>query len=81
MNNIAISPNIFMYALQNQNVECKIVKNLDINVEQNVVTNVEQNVQTNVEQNVQPSIEQSNIDTTLIDDLQISDNLPLNVDP
>ena len=49
MNNIAISPNIFMYALQNQNVECKIVKNLDINVEQNVVTNVEQTGQTNIE--------------------------------
>jgi hypothetical protein len=30
MNNIAISPNIFMYALQNQNVERKIVKKLDI---------------------------------------------------
>lgn len=30
MNNIAISPKIFMYALQNQNVECKIVKKLDV---------------------------------------------------
>jgi ribosomal protein L16 Arg81 hydroxylase len=30
MNNIAISPKIFMYALQNQNVERKIVKKLDI---------------------------------------------------
>ena len=30
MNNIAISPNIFMYALQNQNVERKIAKNIGI---------------------------------------------------
>ena len=30
MNNIAISPNIFMYALQNQNVERKIAKQIDL---------------------------------------------------
>ena len=30
MNNIAISPNIAMYALQNQNVERKIAKNIDL---------------------------------------------------
>lgn len=30
MNNIAISPNIFMYALQNQNVERKTVRQIDI---------------------------------------------------
>jgi hypothetical protein len=30
MNNIAISPRIFMYALQNQNVERKIAKHIDI---------------------------------------------------
>ena len=30
MNNIAISPNICMYALQNQNVERKIAKPIDI---------------------------------------------------
>lgn len=30
MNNLAISPNIFMYALQNQNVERKIAKKTDI---------------------------------------------------
>ena len=32
MNNIAISPHIFMYALQNQNVERKIAKKIDIKV-------------------------------------------------
>ena len=30
MNNIAISPNIFMYALQNQNIERKIAKKIDL---------------------------------------------------
>jgi hypothetical protein len=30
MNNIAICPRIFMYALQNQNVERKVAKKLDI---------------------------------------------------
>jgi hypothetical protein len=30
MNNIAICPNLFMYALQNQNVERKLVKKFDI---------------------------------------------------
>jgi hypothetical protein len=30
MNNIAISPHIFMYALQNQNVERKTAKQIDI---------------------------------------------------
>lgn len=30
MNNVAISPNIFMYALQNQNVERKIAKQIDM---------------------------------------------------
>jgi hypothetical protein len=80
MNNIAISPKIFMYALQNQNVECKIVKNLDINMDTNVVTNVQTNVETNVQTNVETNVE-TNVDTTLIDDLKINDNLPSNVDP
>lgn len=34
MNNIAISPHIFMYALQNQNVERKIAKKIDISFTQ-----------------------------------------------
>lgn len=33
MNNIAISPNIFMYALQNQNIDRKIVKPVDMKKE------------------------------------------------
>jgi hypothetical protein len=33
VNNIAISPQIFMYALQNQNVERKFAKNIDISLQ------------------------------------------------
>ncbi len=47
MNNIAISPHIFMYALQNQNVERKTAKQIDIKtlqqkeiVENNETTNI-----------------------------------------
>ena len=32
MNNVAISPSIAMYALQNQNVDRKIVKKIEINI-------------------------------------------------
>ena len=48
MNNIAISPKIFMYALQNQNVERKIAKQIDIqhlqkkNEENNESTSIDQ---------------------------------------
>ncbi len=55
MNNIAISPKIFMYALQNQNVERKIAKQIDIkhlqkkNDESNGFTSIEQ--LTNPEEN------------------------------
>jgi hypothetical protein len=38
MNNIAISPSIAMYALQNQNVERKIVKKIDIKNTNTTVT-------------------------------------------
>jgi hypothetical protein len=43
MNNIAISPHIFMYALQNQNVERKIAKKIDIKElnKESQITNVE----------------------------------------
>jgi len=49
MNNIAISPNIFMYALQNQNVERKIAKKIDIKhlQEKPVVDEVEEMDQVN----------------------------------
>jgi len=41
MNNIAISPHIFMYALQNQNVERKIAKKIDIKELNNESTSLE----------------------------------------
>ena len=47
MNNIAISNNIAMYDLQNQNVEHKIAKNIDISI---LHTNI--NVETNIETNI-----------------------------
>jgi hypothetical protein len=39
MNNIAISPRIFMYALQNQNFEIKTTKKLDIKQLNESITN------------------------------------------
>jgi hypothetical protein len=46
INNIAISPKIFLYALQNQNVECKIVKNLETDVVTDAVTDLEPSKET-----------------------------------
>ena len=54
MNNIAISPNICMYALQNQNVERKIAKHIDIkklqqrNETKNDSTSIEQLTNTEI---------------------------------
>jgi hypothetical protein len=46
MNNVAISPSIAMYALQNQNVDRKIVKNIDIKhkTETNTIVNDTTNI-------------------------------------
>jgi hypothetical protein len=60
MNNIAILPTIFMYALQNQNIERKIVKNLSV-----VSTNIDT---TNIDTT---NIDTTNIDTTNIDTMNI----------
>jgi len=57
MNNIAISPKIFMYALQNQNIECKIVKHLDANMDANIETNVQGNVQENIDSNIETNVQ------------------------
>ena len=59
MNNIAISPNIFMYALQNQNVEHKIAKQIDVSELQN--TDEKSN-------NTSTSIEELTTNIELIDD-------------
>ena len=58
MNNIAISPTIFMYALQNQNVERKIAKKIDLSQP--------------VEQVIPPAVEDTN--TTNIADILATDS-------
>jgi hypothetical protein len=65
MNNIAISPNIFMYALQNQNVERKIAKKIDLK-------------QPAVEEPVIKVVEDTS--TTSIGDIPLADPDPLIVD-
>jgi hypothetical protein len=65
MNNIAISPNIFMYALQNQNVERKIAKKIDLK-------------QPAVEEPVIKAVEDTS--TTSIGDIPLADPDPLIVD-
>lgn len=82
MNNLAISPNIFMYALQNQNVERKIAKKIDIKhlqQEQEQISNNNNHVQTNnnirdnniiseLNQNINSTpISNNNIDTSIPD--------------
>jgi hypothetical protein len=51
MNNIAISPQILMYALQNQNVERKIAKQIDISFLQNENKTVDDEKNENNENN------------------------------
>ena len=60
MNNIAISPKIFMYALQNQNVERRIARPAEIK---------NKNINTDTNTNTYTSIETINNDTTSLDDL------------
>lgn len=62
MNNIAISPKIFMYALQNQNVECKIVKKLDIreSVNKNDSTSIDELTNNNQNNNQNNDVSENN---------------------
>jgi len=76
MNNIAISPNIFMYALQNQNVERKIAKKIDLKKpveEQEIKEDINEEV---VDVNVNVN---TNTNTTNIADILLPDSAP-NVD-
>ena len=75
MNNIAISPHIFMYALQNQNVERKIAKQIDIKkLNQVSQTSLETNIEiieknfdsTNIETNLN---QETTVDTTPIQNI------------
>jgi len=52
LNNVAISPHIFMYALQNQNVETRIVKTLPLELEPSLELNIEKNNKTDSENNM-----------------------------
>ena len=75
MNNIAISPHIFMYALQNQNVERKTAKQIDIKtlqqkevVENNETTNIsELNTSSHGEEIITSEIEENVVTDVSID--------------
>jgi len=74
MNNIAISPNIFMYALQNLNIQRNSIKKCDIKT-----LNVNQNVNQNVNEPDKDSINETDIDyntSTNIKELPIENNIP-----
>lgn len=74
MNNIAISPNICMYALQNQNVERKIAKKIDIknlSYSTNENTYIEETSETVIKNIV--DYNDSNNDTTNITDINVTD--------
>jgi hypothetical protein len=75
MNNVAISPSIAMYALQNQNVDRKIVKKIEINNKNTVVTDT-----TNISDIVvtdTPNISEINVIDTTVTELDV--NLETNI--
>lgn len=88
MNNIAISPHIFMYALQNQNVERKIAKQIDIKkLNQLSKTNTETSLETNLdstslETNLETSFKiiEKNFDTTSLDNTKLDTTEIQNID-
>jgi hypothetical protein len=65
INNIAISPHIFMYALQNQNVERKIAKNIDIDL-QRKSTVINEKIQDEIEELTENNHEIINISDTSV---------------
>ncbi len=78
MNNIAISPNICMYALQNQNVERKIAKKIDIKnlaySENENTYKVDDSGETGINSmNYYNENNESNNDTTNITDINVTD--------
>ena len=74
MNNIAISPNICMYALQNQNVERKIAKNIGLKQEH---TNISETIPDSTNTETTNITELQQITPTI--DLNIGTNLDLNI--
>lgn len=76
MNNIAISPNIAMYALQNQNVERKIAKKIDLKSPTSLEeTLVEETLDQSLGQSLEQPFVAEDADTT-----PIADILPPTVD-
>jgi hypothetical protein len=68
MNNIAISPHIFMYALQNQNVERKIAKKIDISFTQEKNSS---NMDSSLIDELTNNEENTNLDLSKIPDILI----------
>ena len=80
MNNVAISPSIAMYALQNQNVDRKIVKKIEINNKNIVVTdttNISDIKVTDTDINNISDILETNITETNVTELDV--NLGTNI--
>ena len=85
MNNIAISPHIFMYALQNQNVERKTAKQIDIknlnsgiksDINANINSTINANINTDTNTEINTVINNSNQDnTTNISDILLNDQI------
>lgn len=71
MNNIAIIPNIFMYTLQNQNVERKIAKNFNYKTDSNTTTTQHPSITTEENHKAQDestnNLENSNISLDTVD--------------
>ena len=63
MNNIAISPSIAMYALQNQNVERKIAKNIELTNTKSNTTNIDTIDIPSLQDQLLPSNLNTSIDT------------------
>jgi hypothetical protein len=87
MNNIAISPHIFMYALQNQNVERKTAKQIDIKtlqekevVENNETTNIsELNTSSHGEEIVTSEIVENEISITDLLPVKSENNVEIDI--
>jgi hypothetical protein len=82
MNNIAISPHIFMYALQNQNVERKTAKQIDIknlnsDINANIKSDIKSDINTNINSNISNDANFENQEnTTNISDILLNDQIP-----
>jgi hypothetical protein len=82
MNNIAISPHIFMYALQNQNVERKIAKKIDIKELNKELNKEVKNEDTSNKEVIKNEVNEIEIndndkkepDTTIIDNINTNSN-------